>query len=162
MQEQSHISITRAEADFDACASMMATSDPWMTLGFDVFACRNAFIGDERETHVLRLGSAIIGFVIIQPKGSFKGYIQTLCIHEKHRGQGWGKRLLDYAEETIHLYSPNVFICVSDFNKEALALYRKFGFSEVGPLPDFVKKGFTEILMRKSTGPIADYKTPLI
>ena len=37
-------------------------------------------------------------------------------------------------------------------------LYTKFGFEPVGELKDFVKKGFTELLMRKTVGAIVDYK----
>jgi len=54
--------------------------------------------------------------------------------------------------------SPNIFICVSSFNKGAIKLYDDFGFKLVGELNDFVKVGFTELLLRKTFGPIAGFK----
>ena len=79
-------------------------------------------------------------------------------MHKNYRGKGIGKQILQMAEKMIHAYSPNVFICVSDFNKEALKLYKNEGFIEVGHLPDFIKEGFTEILLRKTIGPITHYQ----
>ena len=153
------LTLTHDINDFEACAKMMLLTDPWIKLGFSFQNCRNAFNGEERETYILKENDTIIGFVIIQPKGSFRGYIQTLCVNETHRGKGIGKQILQMAEKMIHAYSPNVFICVSDFNKEALKLYKNEGFIEVGHLPDFIKEGFTEILLRKSIGPILPYQT---
>lgn len=155
---QVSISLTTKQSDFDQCAKMMSSSHPWIQLGLNENDCRNAFNGTEREIYTLKEDGIIIGFLIIQPKGSFKGYIQTLCIDENYRGKGYGWQLLTFAEQLIHQYSPNVFICVSDFNKRALELYLKFGFEQVGLLPNFVKNGFTEILLRKTIGPIIHYQ----
>ena len=54
--------------------------------------------------------------------------------------------------------SPNVFLCVSSFNKEAQRLYKRLGYRKVGELKDYVVKGHSEFLMRKSIGPIMGYK----
>jgi len=70
----------------------------------------------------------IVGFVIIQMDGTFKGYIQTICVSEDFRGKGLGKKLLNFCEERILKISPNIFICVSSFHTGALQLYTDFGF----------------------------------
>jgi ribosomal protein S18 acetylase RimI-like enzyme len=140
------------------CAAMMAASAPWTTMGIDYDQCLLAFGGAWRETYVLWYEQEVAGFVIIQPYGTFKGYIQTICISERHRGKGLGKKLLRFCEEKILETSPNIFICVSDFNERAIKLYLEFGFEPVGELPDFVKEGFREILLRKTVGPIMGYR----
>jgi ribosomal-protein-alanine N-acetyltransferase len=68
-----------------------------------------------------------------------------------------GTRLLHFCEERIRKISPNIFICVSSFNKGAMKLYYEYGFKLVGELNDFVREGFTELLLRKTYGPIVGY-----
>jgi ribosomal-protein-alanine N-acetyltransferase len=96
--------------------------------------------------------------VVIQTQGTFKGYIQAIAIKDVYRGAGYGSQLLQFCEDRILRYSPNIFICVSSFNHGAIQLYIKFGFELVGELKDFVKKGFTELLLRKTVGPVVGYE----
>jgi [ribosomal protein S18]-alanine N-acetyltransferase len=148
------IDITNNKEKHLICAEMMAKSDPWITLGMDLEACKKAFEGDCKEIYGLYKNDEILGFVILQMCGTFKGYIQTLCVTEVHRGEGLGKYILDFSEKRVREISPNIFICVSSFNSGALKLYKSFGFEEIGELSNFVKEGFNEILLRKTFGPI--------
>jgi ribosomal-protein-alanine N-acetyltransferase len=152
------IELTSSPDDFAICAMLMSVSDPWITLGMDYPQCLKAFDGPFNEVFVLKKEAEIIGFVIIQTSGTFKGYIQTISINETCRGAGYGTQLLQFCENRILQYSPNIFICVSSFNHRAVNLYIKFGFELVGELKDFVKKGFTELLLRKTVGPMVGYK----
>jgi ribosomal protein S18 acetylase RimI-like enzyme len=154
------IELTDDPGDFAVCARMMAETDPWITLGMGYIDCSKAFGGTFREVFVLKRESAIIGFVVMQTQGTFKGYIQTICIDKTNRGAGYGTKILRFCEERILKYSPNIFICVSSFNHKALQLYTKFGFEFIGELKDFIKPGFTELLLRKTVGAIAGYKKP--
>lgn len=149
---------TSDPSDFGVCARMMSETDPWITLGMGIAECREAFPGSFREVHVIELDNEIAGFVVLQTSGTFAGYIQTICVDNKFRGKGLGTRLLTYCENRILQYSPNIFICVSSFNKGAYKLYLDFGFKYIGELENFVKQGFTEILLRKTVGPRAGYK----
>ena len=142
---------------FNACARMMEASDPWKTLEMHYEQCRLAFDGPCKEVYVAEFENKLAGFVILQVCGSFKGYIQTICVEENCRGRGIGKQILKFCEKRILAISPNVFICVSSFNKGAIKLYRETGFKLVGELTDFIKEGFTELLLRKSVGPIVGY-----
>lgn len=144
--------------DFAVCASMMSVTDPWITLDMDYNQCLKAFEGSSKEIYIIQVTNEIAGFVIIQTGGTFAGYIQTICISEKYRGKGFGRKLLQFCEERILRISPNVFICVSSFNKGAIKLYYDFGFKLVGELDNFVKKGFHELLLRKTVGPRVGYK----
>jgi len=143
--------------DFKVCARMMSETDPWITLGMDYEQCLGAFEGPFREVHIVTDSGTIAGFAVLQLYGSFSGYIQTICVCEGHRGLGVGTSLLRYCEEMILKISPNVFICVSSFNTRAKKLYIDFGFKPVGELDNFVKEGFSELLLRKTVGPRVGY-----
>lgn len=144
---------------FALFAEWMSQSDPWVTLGMNREQCRNAFDGDYREVFSLHVNGAPVGFVILQMKGTFKGYIQTLFIHPDQHRKGFGKWLLKYSEDYIRKSSPNIFICVSSFNTDAIRLYEQFGFKQIGILKDFIRPGFDELLYRKNFGDLLSFKT---
>ena len=152
------IQLTNDPQKYGICARMMSTSDPWITLKIDYDQCLRAFDGISKEVYIIEIENLIAGFVILQTSGTFKGYIQTICIDEDYRGIGLGKQLLQFCEDRILNISPNIFICVSSFNKGAIRLYEEFGFKLIGKLDNFVKDGFTELLYRKSFGPISGYR----
>ena len=152
------IQLTNDPQKYGICARMMSTSDPWITLKIDYDQCLRAFDGISKEVYIIEIENLIAGFVILQTSGTFKGYIQTICVDEDYRGIGLGKQLLQFCEDRILNISPNIFICVSSFNKGAIGLYEEFGFKLIGKLDNFVKDGFTELLYRKSFGPISGYR----
>jgi ribosomal protein S18 acetylase RimI-like enzyme len=151
---------TTNQDDFDFCSIMMAKSDPWITLEMGIDLCIQAFVGASKEVYIIKNDKEIAGFVILQMDGTFKGYIQTICINEDFRGNGLGKQLLTFCEDRILHISPNVFICVSSFNTRALELYTGFGFKIIGELPNFVKDGFSEILLWKTVSPKIGFQNP--
>jgi ribosomal protein S18 acetylase RimI-like enzyme len=156
-EEKFFIKRTTDPKNIEVCALMMSKTDPWITLAMNYELCLTAFEGSCKEIYIVEYGKDIAGFVIIQVCGTFSGYIQTICISEDYRGRGFGTKLLKFCEERILKFSPNVFICVSSFNKGATKLYYEFGFKLVGELDNFVKEGFTELLLRKTVGPRVGY-----
>jgi [ribosomal protein S18]-alanine N-acetyltransferase len=160
MNREFEIHQTTVGKDIQYCASLLLDTDPWKKLGYDPGRCMSAFEGPCKEVWVLKIAGNIKGFAVLQVCGSFKGYIQTICIHNDFRGQGLGTILLKFCETRILEYSPNIFICVSAFNTGALKLYQGAGFKIVGVLEDFIKKGYNEILLRKTIAPLDGY-TPV-
>jgi [ribosomal protein S18]-alanine N-acetyltransferase len=156
--DQFIITQTTEEYKISICANMMSATEPWSRYGMDYNKCLKAFEGDFKEIYVLEMENRVVGFVILQISGTFKGYIQSICVSEPYRGRGVGKMLLGFCEKRILKISPNLFICVSSFNKGAIKLYYEFGFILVGELKDLIKEGFTEILLRKTYGPILGYQ----
>src|SRR5215471_9642336 len=156
MTDDPSLTITeiKDKGQIEICATMMSATDPWVQYGMDYSLCLKAFEGDYREIYIAEMDHAIIGFAILQLKGTFRGYIQSLCIGEEWQRKGFGKKLLQFCEQRILEDSPNIFICVSDFNHGAIKLYEEFGFQHIGKLTDFLKPGLTELLMRKSHGSI--------
>lgn len=138
----------------EACARMMAEAEPWITLRRDYDACRRVTLDETRERYVALDGERLAGFVILNLSGAFVGYVQTLCAAPAYRGSGVGTALLTFAEERIFREHPNVFICVSDFNPGARRLYERLGYTLVGELTDYVVTGHSELLLRKTRGPL--------
>jgi ribosomal protein S18 acetylase RimI-like enzyme len=62
-----------------------------------------------------------------------------------------------YAERRIFRHAPNVFITVSSFNSGAQRLYDRLGYDVVGELEDFIIPGHSELLLRKTIGPLSEY-----
>jgi ribosomal protein S18 acetylase RimI-like enzyme len=156
-EEKLVINLTTDLKKIVVCATMMSKSDPWITLDMNYDQCFKAFEGHCKEIYVVEIDNEIAGFVILQICGTFAGYIQTICMSEAYRGKGYGKKLLQFCEERILKISPNIFICVSSFNKGAAKLYYEFGFKLIGELDNFVKEGYTELLLRKTVGPRVGY-----
>jgi ribosomal-protein-alanine N-acetyltransferase len=141
--------------DAERCAAIMAGSDPWITLGRDLEQCRRLFRDASREIYVVHDEADVVGFLVLNMLGAFVGYIQSVGVHEGWRGRGLGTRLIAFAEERIFRESPNVFVCVSDFNAAARALYERLGYEYVGELRDYIVPGRAELLLRKAREPHA-------
>ncbi|MBL7980114.1 MAG: GNAT family N-acetyltransferase [Bacteroidetes Order II. Incertae sedis bacterium] len=158
MQVAVSINQTKDPKVLDRCAQWMAASEPWISLGRDETACKIAMQGGEKEVYVASVQSALLGFVVLQMCGTFKGYIQSIFVVPEARSLGIGTVLLDYVENRIFQTSPNVFLCVSSFNDAARRLYERRGYEEVGVLEDFLIEGADEVLMRKSIGSLNTFK----
>ena len=135
----------------------MSESEPWRTLGRSYATCLDRLRDESRERYVAAIGPALAGFVVLNLKGAFVGYVQSICVAPERRGRGVGTSLLRFAEERIFRESPNVFICVSDFNDGARRLYERLGYRLVGELADFIVRGHSELLLRKTRGPLSEF-----
>lgn len=141
-----------------ACARMMAASEPWITLRRNAGAALGILTDPDRESYVAWLGDELVGFIILVMHGAFVGYIQSVCVAPGRRSLGLGRRLMAFAEERIFREAPNVFLNVASFNPQAQRFYERLGYEVVGELRDYIVPGHSEILMRKSTGPLAEFR----
>lgn len=146
------------EREAAACARMMASSEPWITLRRDAGAALAIVTDPGRECYGAFLGGELAGFVILVMHGAFVGYLQSVCVAPGRRRQGLGRRLMAFAEERILRETPNVFLNVASFNPDARRLYERLGYEVVGELRDYIVPGHSEILMRKTTGPLAEFR----
>jgi [ribosomal protein S18]-alanine N-acetyltransferase len=152
-------SITRLEneAEAHACARLMASSEPWITLGRSYEECLTIVRDPTREVYIVQGDDGPSGFLILCLVGAFVGYIQTVCIDARRRGQGLGSKLIDFAEQRILAEYPNVFMCVSSFNRDARRLYERLGYRVIGELTDYIVPGHSEILLRKTVAPLTRF-----
>lgn len=159
-RERNRVEIRRLgrRADGEICARMMANSEPWITLRRDYDASLKILIDPSREVYLAMIGDEIVGFTILTMHGAFVGYLQSVCVAPQWRGKGIGSELMDYVEKRILSETPNVFICVSSFNERVQKLYERRGYEVVGELKNWIVPGHSEILLRKTSGPLTEFK----
>ena len=136
----------------------MADTDPWITLGRGYDACLRVIQDSTREVYVAENESGLAGFIVVCMTGAFVGYIQTVLVAPGEQGKGIGSKLVAHAEDRIFSESPNSFLCVSSFNAGARRLYERLGYRYVGELADYLVRGHSELLFRKTRGPLSDFK----
>jgi ribosomal-protein-alanine N-acetyltransferase len=146
----------RREAEISARA--LETSEPWLTLRRGYKHSIKPLMDPSREVYVATQGKEIVGFVLLDVRGPFRGYIHLLCVMPEWRNRGIGTVLIKHVEQRVFRQHPNVFLCVSSFNRAAQRFYKRMGFKRVGTIPDYIVKGHSELLMRKSRGPINGYR----
>jgi ribosomal-protein-alanine N-acetyltransferase len=161
----SDVDLQRLSTDAQAreCAEIMSTTDPWLSLGRTFDESYRIVRDPAREVYVAidpAAGDAsrVAGFTIIIMQGAFVGYIQTVAVRDGWRGRGLGTALITFAEQRILRDEPNVFICASSFNPRARRLSERLGYQVVGELTDYIVRGHSEILLRKTTGPLSDHR----
>jgi ribosomal-protein-alanine N-acetyltransferase len=161
MAHNPQLSITplATTSEAESCARLMADSEPWLTLGRTYETSLRVIQDPTREVYVARDGAGLAGFLILCMTGALVGYIQTVLVHPERRGQGIGSRLLEFAEQRILRQSPNVFMCVSSFNRGARRLYERLGYRVIGELNDYIVNGHSEILLRKTVGPLTGFSS---
>jgi ribosomal-protein-alanine N-acetyltransferase len=144
--------------DMNCCARMMADSEPWITLGRGYEDSLKLIKSPDRDVFIAHIDGQCAGCIIICMIGAFRGYIQAIVVADPWRNKGIGSRLLQFAEEYVFKKEPNLFICVSSFNEKAKQLYLRMGYEVVGELHNYIIQGFSEILMRKTSGPMAEFR----
>jgi ribosomal protein S18 acetylase RimI-like enzyme len=137
----------------DQCARLMAGTDPWVTLGRGYESSLRIIEDPSREVYLAEDEAGLAGFIILCMVGAFIGYIQTVLVAPDRQGKGIGSQLVAFAEDRIFTESPNAFLCVSSFNAGARRLYERLGYQYVGELTDYVVRGHSELLFRKTRGP---------
>lgn len=134
----------------DWAAALMASSDPWLTLGVTLEKCKKMFTEKENLFFVAYLSQVPCGLMVLQDKGvAGSPYIKSLVLEPAFRNRGIGKLMLDFAEEKYRHHSRYLFLCVSSFNQSARKFYEFHGFKLVGILKDYLVEGYDEWLMHK-------------
>lgn len=156
---QAELSIQPISTDAEraACARIMATSEPWVTLGQTYEQGYRLLCATDREIYVARTGGVVAGFAIVSMQGILSGYLQTIAVAAPFRSRGYGAQLLRFVEARVFRERPNVFLFVSSFNLRARAFYESLGYEFVGEIKDFLVRGYGECLMRKTIGPLFEF-----
>jgi ribosomal protein S18 acetylase RimI-like enzyme len=141
------VSMTRGH--IPACADIVAVSEPWKTLRERVDFL--PFI-KKKQAFIVIIAGAVAGFVIFTPEPVFArgGYLRAIAVAPAIRGSGIGSKLLSFAERTTKQQAPNFYLCVSSFNREGQAFYRKNGYKKVGKIDDLIRKGASEFIYWKT------------
>lgn len=136
--------------DREWAASLMASSDPWMTLGRGIDACRAACQRPHFLLYVARHGEERCGFALVNPRGvAGSPYLASIAVAPAWRSRRVGAILLDHCEREAARSSRHFFLCVSSFNGRAQAFYERQGYRQVGTFEDYIIDGAAEHLMYK-------------
>jgi ribosomal-protein-alanine N-acetyltransferase len=139
--------------DYAWAATLMSSSDPWITLRRDFAHCLRACTSQVDALEIAETGGERCGFVLVRPAGvAGAPYIVSIAVAATHRGGGVGAALLAHVEQAYRSRSRHLFLCVSSFNPRARQFYERHGFKAIGTLQDFIIEGADETLMHKSLG----------
>ena len=151
------------DAEARACAELMSSTDPWLRLGRTLDESYAIVRDPAREIYVASSSPGGLRAVASRASRSSSCRARSSATSRQWRcdgtvaAAGWERRSSQFAERRILRDQPNVFICASSFNPAARRLYERLGYHVVGELTDFIVRGHSEILLRKTTGPLSEH-----
>ncbi len=149
------------ENDYDGAAAAIASGLVFQWYGMTHPVARDFVVRAATDSIVVvaRVGGRVVGVAIFRADGPMpvRAYLRVLAVAEGSRGQGVGRALLRYVEEQAFQQGPNLFLLCVDRNTDARRFYEREGYHLVGALPDLGFEGITELLYRKTLGPIRGY-----
>lgn len=141
--------VPAAADDYEWCAQLMASNEPWITLRRDLDGARAAVRRPGTELFLARDGSERLGFLLLAAFGlAGAPYIASIAVADSARGRGVGSQMLRWAEQHFS-GRRDLFLLVSSFNTRAQQLYLRHGYIQVGEIPDYVVAGYSELIYRK-------------
>ena len=141
--------------DRESVLQLLGESDPWKKLGYSKTDWNRIFCPTPqgRDCYVALFEGQVAGVAIVKQKFLLGDYLELLGVAVWARQRGIGGQLLRHIEGLVFDRTKNLFACVSDFNTSARTFYKKHGYQEIGPMPNFLIPGSAEILLRKTAGP---------
>lgn len=136
----------------DVLAPVIAAVGPWAHYGTSAATLHNGFLAssDGAARFTLLCNEAPAGAVIIRSPWLVGPYLQMLAILPSFQGGGVGAIVLDWYEQQARMARQrNVWLCVTGINTDAQRFYARHGYSLAGTLPDLLRAGDAELLMRK-------------
>jgi ribosomal protein S18 acetylase RimI-like enzyme len=129
-----------------------AKLEPWRSYGST--AAGMAEFLSTREAGAQRFGiccdKRLAGAMCLRPNWLRGPYLQFLALLPEAQKQGIGACVLHWLEaEAAAAGGRHVWIMVADSNSGALRFYEHHGYEVSAAVPDVVKDGMTELLLRK-------------
>ena len=119
-------------------------SQPWPYTAFESFLGEPGFLVAERD-------GVVVGYVVsdtVPNYGRDIGHIKDLAVHPDHRGDGFGRQLLERAlVGLVFAGAALVKLEVRESNSPALALYRDEGFEPTQRVPRYYQDGEAALVM---------------
>jgi ribosomal protein S18 acetylase RimI-like enzyme len=137
--------------DAAACGAIVDATPLWRRYGLDGAALGRRLVESPDVVLVAEVGGRCAGFAWVMRRGAFgrSAYLRLIAVDPALRGVGVGVPLLRAFEAVAAEASPDAFLLVSDFNRDAQRFYRREGYVEIGRIDDYVVPGVSELLFRK-------------
>ena len=90
----------------------------------------------------------LAGVVAVRSPWLRGAYLELLGMTAEQQRQGLGQAVIGWLTAEAARNGANLWVTVSAFNEPARRFYARQGFVPVGDLPDLVRAGSTEILLR--------------
>ncbi|HVV16606.1 MAG: GNAT family N-acetyltransferase [Armatimonadota bacterium] len=135
-----------------AQAAWIAAIEPWRGLGYTAAGLGRYLARKARARGVLiaRAGrSAPVGLAVLDEGVLLGGFIALLAVRPEAAGQGMGAALVEHIGARVARKRRWLYVSADGNNRAALRFYRRLGFERVGRLPDLVRPGRVEILLRR-------------
>lgn len=132
-----------------SAAPQLAELDPWLTLGYQPEKLRSYLLRPDTSLHrfLVSVSGREAGIVCCRYPWLFGPFLELLAVYPPFQNRGCGREILNWLEKPAAF--TNLWTTVSSFNLRALNFYYRSGFVEAGILPNLVRPGFDEILLRK-------------
>jgi [ribosomal protein S18]-alanine N-acetyltransferase len=132
-------------------ASWIVRMEPWRSLGYTRprLAAWLAQQASERRVFAATRSGRVLGLVVAQPDFLLGTFIALLVVRPDSAGQGIGRALVEDVTRRTARRRRWLYTSCDALNRDARRFYRRFGFERVGALRDLIRKGRTEILLRK-------------
>ena len=133
-------------------AQTLGGIDPWKTLGTSVKGMGNYFATSSEEAQRLAIfrNDEICGIICVKTQWLLGPYLDFLGIFPQAQGTGLGRTVMNWMEEEARkTRARNIFLCVSDFNKDAITFYKSCGYELSATLDGLIVNDHGELLMRK-------------
>lgn len=138
--------------DAELLGIQLSAIDPWVSYPYSATALTNFFTQTENGAprYCLRANDAVAGVICVRNNWLCGPYLQFLGIVPQFQNRGAGAAVVTWMEtEARHRGDRNLWVAASSFNLRAMHFYQRAGFVMVAALPDLVRDGKTEFLLRK-------------
>jgi ribosomal protein S18 acetylase RimI-like enzyme len=151
-----------------AQAAWIVEMEPWRGLGYAAAPLGRwlARAARDQEVWLARAGgaakgggaNAVVGILVLEAPFLLGGFIALLAVRPDAAGRGLGRALVERARQRTFVARGKRWLYVSadSGNRAALAFYRRLDFARVGRLPDLIRAGNTELLLRQGRDGRAD------
>ena len=128
--------------------------EPWKGLGYrgqvlGRYLARQARAGAVWIVRARGRAQPAEGIIVATDGFLLGGFIALLAVRPDASGRGLGKALVGHVEGRVFARRRWLFVSCDENNRAALRFYRRQGFARVGRLPDLVRDGRIELLLRK-------------
>lgn len=127
-----------AAHEFETLKTIMRGVEwPEHYVGVHTVAAQKFTQDDECEVYVTTAGDEIAGFISLKHQHiNFLTCVYTLVVSKQYHRKGFGKALLDLAENRARARgNRGVFLDTTDNNTQARAFYKAVGFQEAYTMP---------------------------